>query len=83
MDKSVGIVVGIALALWLAYLVIFLLTRACMVAGPMRRYIHAEIESTRRRIRLQSEHPEETLRQEHTYLDGIEALLGKAEDLVR
>jgi|GEM_PF-2316602 uncharacterized membrane protein len=30
MDKSVGIVVGVGLALWLAYLVIFLLTRACL-----------------------------------------------------
>ena len=68
--------------LWLLYGLLFLLIRAFLVAGMLREFTRAEIEGTRRRIRLEQERPEEAISSEQVVLDHVEALLQQAERAV-
>jgi hypothetical protein len=71
--------VWVGVVLWLAYLVLFLGVRAWGVAGMLRELTRAEIESTRRRIRLQWEEPAQTTPSEQVLLDQVDGLLSEAE----
>ena len=71
--------VWVGVALWLIYLALFLGVRAWGVAGMLRELTRAELESTRRRIRLQWEEPAQTTPSEQVLLDQVDGLLSEAE----
>jgi len=71
--------VWVGLILWLAYLLLFFFVRAWVVVGMLREFTRAEIEGTRRRIRLQWEEPAQTTPSEQVLLDHMEGLLQEAE----
>ncbi|GBD08098.1 hypothetical protein HRbin22_00330 [Candidatus Thermoflexus japonica] len=75
--------IWVGVLLWLLYALAFLFTRAFLVAGMLRRYTRAEIEATRRRIRLEQERPEVATPSEQVVLDPVEALLKEVQELLR